>query len=61
MNKRRFRWLGHVQRISKVRISKALLYSELVFGKLIVGQPRLRYKDVSNRDLNSFKNVDFDE
>ena len=47
--------------MSNELIPKALLYSELVFGKLIVGQPRLRYKDVSNRDLNSFKNVDFDE
>ena len=50
---RRLRWLCHTLRMGGERIPKSLLYSELVDGRRKRGQPTLRFKDASKRDLKS--------
>ena len=51
LSERRLRWLGHVRRMESGRIPKDLLYGELAVGSRLAGRPRLRFRDVCNRDL----------
>ena len=44
LSKRRFTWLGHLQRVDPGRIPKDLLYGELAEGFHPVGCPRLCYR-----------------
>ena len=53
LSERRLRWLGHVKRMSQGRIPKDLLYGELASGKRKTGRPRLRFKDVCQRDMKA--------
>ena len=53
LNERRLRWLGHVKRMRPGRIPKDLLYGELVSEKRKTSLPRLRFKDVCQRDLKA--------
>ena len=53
LSERRLRWLGHVKRMSPGRIPKDLLYGELASGKRRTGRPRLRFKDVCQRDMKA--------
>jgi hypothetical protein len=48
---RRLRWLGHVRRMDPGRIPKDLLYGELAQGTRSSGRPKLRYRDVTKRDM----------
>ena len=51
LSERRLRWLGHVRRMDEGRMPKALLYGELAQGTRPKGRPKLRYKDVTKRDM----------
>ena len=53
LSQRRLRWLGHILRMNTERIPKFLLYGELIVGKRNRGRPKLRFKDVCKRDLES--------
>ena len=53
LSQRRLRWLGHILRMNTERIPKFLLYGELVVGKRNRGRPKLRFKDVCERDLKN--------
>ncbi|KAI8493291.1 hypothetical protein Bbelb_292950 [Branchiostoma belcheri] len=53
ISERRLRWLGHVRLLGKGRIPKDLLYGQLESGSRPVRRPRLRYRDVCKRDLDS--------
>ena len=48
--KRRLRWLGHVERMSKERVVKRL-YQNTPEGSRSVGRPRLRWMDDVEEDL----------
>ena len=47
----RLRWLGHVLTMGGELISKSLLYGELVVSKRKQGRPKIRFNNVSKRDL----------
>ena len=49
----RLRWLGHICRMGKGRISKDLLYGELEKGTRKTGRPLLRFKGICKRDRKS--------
>jgi len=53
LRQRRLWWIGHVHRMDEGRIPKHLLFGELVQGKRLVGQPKLRFKDVAKRDMQA--------
>ena len=47
------RWTGNVTRMEDNRLPKAMFYGELKEGSRKVGAPRLRYKNVFKRYLNT--------
>ena len=53
LRQRRLGWLGHVRRMEDGRIPKDILYGELALGGRTTRRPRLRYKDVSKRDMKA--------
>ncbi|XP_038064799.1 uncharacterized protein LOC119735166 [Patiria miniata] len=54
LQKRRLRWIGHVIRMDDACLPKYILFGELPNAPRPVGCPKLRYKDVVKRDLQSF-------
>ena len=54
LQKRRLRWTGHVTRMDDARIPNQILFGELPNAPRPAGRPKLRYKDVVKRDLDSF-------
>ena len=51
----RLKWLGHVSRMTEVRIPKQLLFGELVEGKRPQKKPKKRWKDCVRKDMKDFK------
>ena len=53
------RWLGHVERMDRQRLSRQFLYSQLCEGKRNRDRPRLRFKleDTVKRNV---KKLDID-
>jgi len=51
---RRLRWAGHVSRMEDNRLPKQVLYSELPDAHRPIGRPKLRFRDMLQRDLNAF-------
>ena len=51
LSKLSVRWIGHVHRMGRERLPRQLLYSQLEMGQRNQGRPRLRFKDVTKRNL----------
>ena len=51
LRQQRLRWLGHVIRMTDIRIPKMVLFSELASGARKRGKPILLYKDCCKEDL----------
>jgi len=51
---RRLRWAGHVCRMEDNRLPKQVLYSEPPDAPRPIGRPKLRFRNVLKRDLNTF-------
>ncbi|KAK2165607.1 hypothetical protein NP493_1358g00003 [Ridgeia piscesae] len=49
--RKKFRWTGHLMRMSPDRLPKQILYSQLSSGHRKRGRPRLRFKDTITRNL----------
>ena len=47
------RSLGHVRRMKDDRIPKDQLYRQLEYGSRPVGRPKLRYRDLCKRHMNT--------
>ncbi|XP_036407648.1 uncharacterized protein LOC118793535 [Megalops cyprinoides] len=57
LRQRRLGWLGHVHCMEDGRIPKDILYGELASGTRTNGRPKLRYKDVSKRDMKPLESI----
>eukprot|EP00795_Rhopilema_esculentum_P002530 gene2530-725_t len=45
------RWIGHVHRMGRESLPRQILYSPLEMGQRNQGGPRLRFKDVTKRNM----------
>ena len=45
------RWIGHVHRMGRERLPRHLPYWKLEMGQRNQGRPRLRFKDVTKRNM----------
>ena len=57
LQRRRLRWLGHIERMKNTRLPKQLLVSKFEEGKRPHGKQRQRWHDVMNADLKSLNMV----
>ena len=57
LQRRRLRWLGHIQRMENSRLPKQLVVSKIKEGKRLHGKQKQRWHNVVNADLKSLDMV----